>query len=467
MADSIWPDAGWVSNLRKKLGESIFPQRDYSWAHEPVEPLFPNQLGVIPNLLLNLPEAGIKAFVRTGERAMNAVQPFTQALQDNLLVPEAVLDKRDADAAAVVEKSKADAAVQSPSGGVIEKPANEVSEFSLGNRFKPIPPPEIGGVFYPDAPDMPAPAAMPTRQPMDFTPFLERMDEYRPEDLDRKQYMKERLLANLSRAFAAGAGGSGWSGGAGAFARFGAGFGTNQADTTDAFLEEQAGIDEDQAQFGMNRIGLEMKLAQEADNIAFENEQTQWQNQENIRQNDIANNAAEYNVLTKNIAEAARVDEANADRLWQYNNAMGDRYETKILPGTGKGNIVLDTTDSETGERTLKYINLNDETHGGLYSEDTLDRLGKIKTVFGEDDPAFRRAKYGPALAIATQDGGLQVKRLMAEEALQTGGLEQIIGEDALVAATEAARRPWQIRVFCLRMMTPIPRLLQMQCPIR
>lgn len=409
----------WTNDLASNLSRHIFPKRNYDYWKEPIEPMFPS-LGVLPNMILNSPEHLLKT---TSKLAHDYYKPFEQDVRDLVFTPVTELNKRKAaEDQAAADKAKADLAAQGAGGGVVEADSDP-TEFRVGERFVPIPPPTIEAVEYPLPPAMPNPAARPTREAFDFQPFLDRMAEYMPQDLDRGQYMKERLLANLSRAFAAGASGSGWSGGAGAFARFGSGFGMGQADTTDAFLAEQAGIDEDQRRFGMDRLSLEMQLAQEADNIAFENQQTQWQNEEDIRQTDIANNAAEYNVLVKNIAEINAANQQNADRFWEYENTIGERFETKILPGTGKGNIVLDTTDGETGERVLKYINLTDDTMGGLYDADDINKLQDIVQLKGEDAPELQQFLYAPALASGDE---LQVKRLMAAEALRNGGLEEL-----------------------------------------
>lgn len=438
MAD--WPSINWlrmsppstevpeyvkpVGNWLRKTGSQLV-NTDYSWAHEPVKDI--EWLPDIPNAIVKFPEIWSKAVGRTAERWRDAASPALDYMWNGMFTPISKMKEIETETAAAANEGAA--APTQPEGGVTTASSSHnqpTGEFKLGSRFVPIPPPTIEAPQYPMPPDQPAPAARPERTPFDFQPYLDKMYAYEPEDLDRRQYMKERLLANLSRAFAAGASGSGWSGGAGAIARFGSGFGMGQADTTDAFLAEQAGIDEQQRQFGLDRLGLEMKLAQEADNIAFENQQTQWQNAEDVRQNTIANDAQRYNVLTKNIAETAQVNQQNADRFWQYQNEVGDRFDTKILPGTGKGNIVMDTTDAETGERTLKYINLTDDTMGGLYDAEDINKLQDIVALKGEDAPEYQQFLMAPALASMESDNGLQVKRVIAEQAIRTGGLEEL-----------------------------------------
>lgn len=301
--------------------------------------------------------------------------------------------------------------------------------LDLGQRYIPPPPPTINAVQYPMPPAIPAPAPRPQMTPFDYQPFLDRLKQYEPKDLDRGQYMRERLLANLSRAFAAGAGGSGWSGGAGAIARFGAGFGTSQANTTDQFLEEQAQIDEMQRQFGIDSTQMEMQLKERAAQVLFQNQQAAWQSGEDVRQTQIQNQANSYEVLSKNIAAINEANQTNADRMYTYHTTVGQLTEDKILPNMGKGTIGIQHTDPTTGQTSITIHKYDDPNFG--YSDDALDMMKKMKDIgILDGSPQMNAVKYGRVLQTNDRVG---LQKLMAEEAIRGQYLEQLIpDEDAL-----------------------------------
>lgn len=305
-----------------------------------------------------------------------------------------------------------------PTLGVGVAATGNTGQFEGGTKYIPPEPPMIKPVVYPDMPSMPGPAPLPETQMFDFQPYLDRMYAYEPEDLDRRQYMKDRLLANLSRAFAAGASGSGWSGGAGAFARFGSGFGLGQADTTDAFLAEQAGIDEDQRQFGMDRLSLELRLAQEAQRLQNENAMTRWQSGENTRQFDVQQATDRYNIDSKNAAAAAEAEQQNFDRLYNHKVTVGQLTQSRVLPGTGKGVVVLEHTDPD-GRITYDYKNFNDFGEGKMTKED-LNALQDTGTIFGVDSADYQRALYSRA------ETEYDIQKLMARQAVRAQSLEQL-----------------------------------------
>lgn len=296
--------------------------------------------------------------------------------------------------------------------------ATSAGTFEGGTKFIPPKPPEITPVVYPDPPAPTMPAPLPLQKQIDFAPYLKKLEEYEPKDLDRRSYMRERLLSNLSRAFAAGAGGSGWSGGTGALARFGGGFGTSQANTTDQYLTEQANVDEAQRQFGVERTNLEMKLASEANRIANENALTQWKSGEATRQAQGQYEADKYNVLTKNIAAAKEAEQQNLDRLYNWEVTKGQLTETRVLPGTGKGIIVLEHTDPD-GKINYEYKNFNDYGTGNM-TNDQLNALQDIGAIYGTNSDRYKSMIYG---SIQTP---YDFAKNVAGEAVTAGQLEAL-----------------------------------------
>jgi hypothetical protein len=312
-------------------------------------------------------------------------------------------------------------------------------------QFIPAPPPELKPFIQADPPEIkfqPYPDA-PQRQAFDYGPWLEKFDEFKPEDIDRQQYMRERFLSNLSRAFAAGASGSGHSGAGGALARFGAGFGTAQANTTDAYLKEQQGVDEAQRMFGLKRLEMEMTGKKEQQDIDYENRVNQYEvttkNIAGANEAAQANADRKYQVATQNAQAMHETNQQNAGRMWDYDNQIGAMKETKITPS--KNGMVIEETDKD-GNRTFKYVDFTDKTMGGIYTKENLDWLKKMEDAGNQDTLAYKTAKYLPLF----QSGDMiSVHRAIIDEAIKGNQLDAlmesgVIDDNAMAEAQEKAQ---------------------------
>ena len=282
---------------------------------------------------------------------------------------------------------------------------------------------------------MPMPAARPQQTPIDFGPYLERMEEFAPEPEDRREFMQDRVWANLSKALAAGAMGSGHSGGWGPIARAGAGFGTAQAATTEDWLQQEEEYEQAERAWGLQRLNLEMQLQQEANNMAYENEQIKWQSGEDARQVQIANDTATYNRGMKQAEIDLQVEQQNADRFYDWENQVGVLTQSKVLPGTGKDVIAIQHITPD-GESKIEYRRFDDPSFGGSLDNQKLNALQDIRDLWGDDSDAFKRSLYAPLIAT---DNHLDYRKLMAEELLKTVSLEEFFGEDVADQVNERA----------------------------
>jgi hypothetical protein len=263
---------------------------------------------------------------------------------------------------------------------------------------------------------------------MDWGPYLERMQQYEPQDLDRQQYMRERFLANLSRAFAAGAGGSGWSGAGGAFARFGAGFGTGTANTIDEYLAEQTGIDESQRQFGQDMENLRMRMAQADQQLAQQNAGIDYENQVNDYNAQQQYQQDVFNQDLETLKETVRVGNVNAARLYEHEVTIGQLTAPKIV-AKDKDGFVFQRVNPENGNTTFEVHKFNDPI-GGPMSPDMMELLAKAKTVLGEDHAVMVQARYAPLFA---QGNTYEVARMMALEEIRKGNLRVLVPDEAAI----------------------------------
>lgn len=311
------------------------------------------------------------------------------------------------------------------------------SVIDAGTTFLPKEPPKIEPQLYPAPPD---PGDVPDRPPVadiDFQPYLERMRQYEPEDIDRKQYMRDRLWGNVARALAAGAGGSGWSGWGGSVARAGSGFGLSQAETSDEYLADQAARDEAQRQWGMGQIDLEMKLAQRAQEIQNQNANIGYENELNEYNAGAKYDLDKYNIDMKNIQIANESNQANAQAFYEWQNTVGVLTQDKMVNVTDK-QLVMQKVDPE-GKTTFEVHNL-DDPYMGLMSDDYLKTLKSVSEQLPGSSAEYQ-LKYAPFLASKNKWG---VQAVMAEELLVNGGLAQILpnyDELSKTAATTLEKR--------------------------
>lgn len=453
----------------------------------------PGEYSPLQNLIIG----GTGAAATFGEEVLRQALEGPQALKD---LKSFVFDPSDPENSLKLADDKtevtADPAVVTPNlinpnvllgGGGATGGKGGTFDLNLGKVPIPGPPPTINPLIFPmppglelpqarptrDAPivtsnmetDLPDPAARPLREAIDWAPYLERMKEYEPKDLNRKEYMKERLLGNLSRALAAGAGGSGWSGAGGAVARAGGAFGEGTAKMGEQFLEEQLQIDEQQREFGVNQLGLEMRLRQEAADLAaqnantqwqsgedvrgvktqelqlrnqksdlerqlqdraaevqFQNEQTGWQSGEDVRQTKSTQTAQEYEVIAKNAQLAHEANQQQADRMWDYNKSLTEMHQPKVLPGTGKDTMAIQQVDPETGELKIKIYNYDDPYNG--FSDESMDSLNKLNDQGLGDTAAAKSIIYNGLLSTNDMIG---VNREIVREAYDGQYLEKLI----------------------------------------
>ena len=323
-------------------------------------------------------------------------------------------------------------------GGVKEKPGSggsatsTFSSIDAGTTFIPKEPPKFNPQPYPTPPEPGDVPDKPMVADLDWGPYLEKMKEYRPEDLDRQAYMKERLLGNLSRALAAGAGGSGWSGWGGAVARAGGGFGTAQADTTDQWLTDEQQREEAQRQWGLGQIDLEMKLAQRSQDIknqnagiGYENKLADFTQQEQYKK-DV------YNVDAKNIEAINQANQQNAKDYYDWQNTVGQLTQTTVQNVTDK-EIVLKKVNPE-GKTTFE-VHKFDTPYQDMFSKEYLETVKRVEEQFPNSPTAYQ-LKYAPFIQ---QKNTWGIQAVMAEEMIRNGAAAQLLPnfEDLQKQATD------------------------------
>jgi hypothetical protein len=328
-------------------------------------------------------------------------------------------------------------------GGVGEVGGNKTSSpstggpgsstsFEGGTVFLPEKPPVFAPRLYPEPPRPGEVPDRPLAEDIDFQPWLDRMEEYKPEDLNRQEYMKERLLSNLSRAFAAGAGGSGWSGWGGSLARMGGGFGTAQANTTDQWLADDMARDEAQRQWGLGQIDLEMKLAQRSQDLKNQNAQTTYSNELDEYNQGTKYDMEKYNVDMRNIDIVNAQSEKAATDFYNWTNTIGKLRETTVSDVTDK-HVVLQHVDGE-GKRTFELIKL-DDPYSGMLPKEYLDQIKSMEQVYG-NSPDVYKMKYAPMMMTKSKLG---FQAVMAEELLQLQVLPNILPQYEEVEKQAAA----------------------------
>lgn len=315
-------------------------------------------------------------------------------------------------------------------GGAAAVPGNSsaspstggITTIDAGTTFIPKAPPTFAPTLYPAPPEPGDVPDRPMAADIDFAPYLERMEQYKPEDLNRKEYMRERILGNLSRALAAGASGSGWSGWGGSLARAGSGFGLAQAETTDQWLADDMAREEAQRTWGLGQLDLEMKLSQRAQDIKNQNANTMYQNELDEYNQGVNYDKEKYNVDMKNIEITNATSEKAATDFYNYQNTIGQMTQDTVSDITDK-HMILKKVNPE-GKTTFELHKL-DNPYSGLLPKEYLDTIKSMEERF-PNSPEVYRMKYAPFMQ---QKNKWAVQAVMAEELLNSGALQQLIPE--------------------------------------
>lgn len=317
------------------------------------------------------------------------------------------------------------------------------NEIYIGKTFIPDKPPQVSPIEFPPLELAPMPEDRPIQQAVDYTPYLERLEALRPQDMeDRRTYMKNHIWGNVAKALAAGAYGSGWSGGAGVIARAGGAFGDLTAETGRKWYDEYNRYKEQQRQWDMNKINLEMRLAQEANNMAFQGAQTAWQSGEDKRQTTIANNSAQYQRAAQIAQQTHEAAEKNADRFYDHMNTVGQLTQSRVLANAGKGILAIQHTGPD-GETYITYKNLAQAPGTSMLDNDTLNAVQDIGAIHGKESHIYKQLRYQQVIAAGDE---FDYKRLMAEDLAESGKLEEILGPDAANEVIDAAQKDAQTR---------------------
>lgn len=429
-----------VPDLVPPFGE---PNAPYGVPLQPIVPAAPTQewregrptIGPDPDVHsrgYNIIAGGIKDIATTRfDPGADIGNWLSDTLLKNWGITETEADKQEGNSPLVDTSKEFRVADDLLFGGVGEVGGNKTSSASTGGpgssttipagtTFLPKEPPVFAPELYPYPPEPGEVPDRPLAQDIDFQPWLDRMEKFRPEELNRQEYMKERVLSNLSRALAAGASGSGWSGWGGALARAGSGFGLAQAETTDQWLADDQARDEAQRQWGLGQIDLEMKLAQRSQDLKNQNAQTTYSNELDEYNQGTQYDMEKYKVDTANIDKVNQATEKQATDFYNWQNTIGQLTETKVSDVTDK-HIVLQHTDAE-GKRTFEMIKL-DDPYSGLLPKEYLDSIKSMESVYG-NSPDVYKMKYVPLMA---QKSKLGVQAVMAEELLTLEALPHII----------------------------------------
>jgi hypothetical protein len=420
------------------------PAQDWSTVKDPRQNFFvpdKNEHNFSWNAILNAWNQASMGAAPPMELGQKAGQWVADKFLNYFWLPENEGAKREAAAGGGTVQDQTKAPILTDEqlfGGVKEKPGSggsatsTFSSIDAGTTFIPKEPPKFDPQPYPTPPEPGDVPDKPMVADLDWGPYLKKMEEYRPEDLDRQSYMKERLLGNLSRALAAGAGGSGWSGWGGAVARAGGGFGTAQADTTDQWLTDEQQREEAQRQWGLGQIDLEMKLAQRSQDIknqnagiGYENQLADYTQQEQYKK-DV------YNVDAKNIEAINAANQQNAKDYYDWQNTVGQLTQTTVQNVTDK-EIVLKKVNPE-GKTTFE-VHRFDSPYQDMLSKDYLETLKRVEEQFPNSPTAYQ-LKYAPFIQ---QKNTWGIQAVMAEEMIRNGAAAQLLPnfEDLQKQATD------------------------------
>jgi hypothetical protein len=298
---------------------------------------------------------------------------------------------------------------------------NPAAVIDTGVPAQTIPDPFLSKPFqYPGAPQLDNPPDRPSYEMPDYSEYLAALEKLAPKPFDTEAYRKRMLWGNISEALADAAGGSGWSGAAGVLARGGGGFGRARAETERDIYSKEEGYEEDSRKFGLAKAEVNKDITEQKSALSNKNKDIAYGNAADDYEVANKNKVAQYDVTTRNLAEAHRVAQENAKTIYETELARKEIAQPKIVNTTKEGLVIQQTAP----DGTIQFKVQKWGGEGAAQSEDELDLLKKRKEAYGEGSPEYMLSKYASLFAGKNPEA---IKYEMAKDAVAGGYAAQII----------------------------------------